>query len=122
MTLIEALLTLPEHGESKIVSREVAVVLAGASTKIVRSRGSLTWFLTDGGRRLLVQFNNENPDVETHVVVRLVMEDAMPVFHILCDGRLLSTVHKNSLTSSLQELQATYPKLKVMYDFSARSA
>lgn len=70
MTLIEALLMLPEHGESKVVSREVAEALAGSSIKIVQRCGIL-WSLTDGGRRFLVQFRRGRSDFATRVVVRL---------------------------------------------------
>ena len=81
MTLIEALLLLPEHGEPEVVGREVARVLNGSSAGLARRHGT-RWSLTDTGRRFLAQFRQDGSYVVTQVVVRLVIEDGVPVFHI----------------------------------------
>ena len=116
MTLIETLLSLPEDGEPKVVSRKAAAALTGASPKMVVRHGTLC-SLTDGGRRFLVQFRHVQPAIVSHIVVRLVIEDNAPAFHLLCDETRLLKVHKTDLRHSLQELQAANPGVKVVFDF-----
>ena len=116
MTLIEALLLLPEHGEPGPVDWEVAGALNGLSPSIVRRHGTL-WSLTDSGRRFLAQFRQDGSYVITQVVVRLVIEDGAPVFHILGDESTLLKVGKTDLRRSLQELQSVNPGMKVVFDF-----
>ena len=55
--------------------------------------------------------------VVTQVVVRLVIEDGVPVFHILGDDSTLLKVGKAGLQRSLQELQSVNPGMKVVFDF-----
>jgi hypothetical protein len=116
MTLIEALLLLPEHGEPGPVDWEVAGVLRGLSPRIVRRHGAL-WSLTDSGRRFLAQFRQDGAHIVRQVVVRLVFEDGTPVFHILGDECTLLKVDKADLRRSLQELQSVNPGMKVVFDF-----
>jgi hypothetical protein len=116
MTLIEALLLLPERGEPNIVNREVATALAGSSAKIVQRRGKL-WSLTDDGRRFLAQFRYGRSDTITEIVVRLVVENGEPLFHLLCDDDILMKVDKTDLQRSLRKLQAANPGMKVAFDF-----
>ncbi len=116
MPLIEALLLLPEHGEPGPVDWEVAGALNGLSPNFVRRHGRL-WSLTDGGRRFLAQFRQDGLQVVTQVVVRLVIEDGTPLFHILGDESTLLKVSRTDLRRSLQELQAVNPGMKVVFDF-----
>jgi hypothetical protein len=116
MTLIEALLLLPEHGEPGPVDREVAGALKRLSPRIVRRHGAL-WSLTDSGRRFLAQFRQDGLNVITQVVVRLVFEHGAPMFHILGDESTLLKVGKTDLRRSLQELQSVNPGMKVVFDF-----
>jgi hypothetical protein len=116
MTLIEALLLLPERGEPGPVDWEVAGALNGFSPSIVRRHGTL-WSLTDGGRRFLTQFRQDGSYIITQVVVRLVIEDGAPVFHILGDESTLLKVSRTDLRRSLQELQAVNPGMKIVFDF-----
>ena len=116
MTLIEALLLLPERGEPNIVNREVAAALAGSSTKIVQRHGKL-WSLTDDGQRFLMQFRPGRSDSITEIVVRLVLENGEPLFHLLCDDVILMKVDKTDLQRSLRKLQAANPDMKVAFDF-----
>jgi hypothetical protein len=116
MSLIEALLLLPEQGEPAPVDWEVAGALNGLSPNIVRRHGTL-WSLTDSGRRFLAQFRQDGIQVVTQVVVRLVIEDGAPMFHILGDESTLLKVGRSDLRRSLQELQAVNPGMKVVFDF-----
>jgi hypothetical protein len=116
MTLIEALLLLPEHGESQAVDREAGKVLTRSSAGIARRHGT-GWSLTGTGRRFLAQFRQGGSYVVTQVVVRLVIEDGVPVFHILGDESTLLKVGKAGLQRSLQELQLANPGMKVVFDF-----
>ena len=116
MTLIEALLLLPEQGEPELVNRAVARALAGSSPTIVGRHGRL-WSLTDAGRRFLAQFRHCRPYIVTHVTVSLVVEDGEPVFHLLCDGSMLLKVGRTDLQSSLRELQSVNPGMSVVFDF-----
>ena len=118
MTLIEALLLLPEHGKPEVVSREVASALNGSSASIARRNGT-RWSLTDAGRRFLARFRQGGSDVVTQVVVRLVIEDGAPVYHILGDDSTLLKVGKAGLQHSLRELQSVNPGMKVLFDFRA---
>ena len=116
MTLMEALLLLPEHGEPEAVDWEVARALNGLSRWIVRRHGAL-WSLTNSGRRFLAQFRQDGSYGVTQVVVRVVIEDGAPVFHILGDECTLLKVAKSDLQRSLQELQSVNPGMKVVFDF-----
>jgi hypothetical protein len=118
MTLIEALLLLPEDGAPEAVAREVARALNGSSARIARRQGT-RWSLTDTGRRFLAQFRPGGSCVVTQVVVRLVIEDGVPVFHILGDESTLLKVDRAGLRRSLQELQSVNPGMKVVFDFRA---
>src|ERR1700704_6539458 len=111
MTLIEALLLLPEHGEPGSVDGELAGALDGLSASIVRRHGAL-WSLTDRGRRFLAQFRQDGSHVLTQIVVRLVIEDGAPVFYILGDESTLLKVDRIGLRRSLQELQSVNPGMK----------
>jgi hypothetical protein len=116
MTLIEALLLLPKHGEPGPVDREVSGAFNGLSSTIIRRHGAL-WSLTDGGRRFLEQFRQDGSCAITQVVVRLVFENGAPMFHILGDESTLLKVGKTDLRRSLQELQSVNPGMKVVFDF-----
>jgi hypothetical protein len=116
MTLIAALLLLPEHGEPESVDREVARALNGSSAWIARRHGT-RWSLSDAGRRFLAQFRPGGSSIVTQVVVRLVIEDGVPVFHILGDENTLLKVDKAGLRRSLQDLQSVNPDMKVVFDF-----
>ena len=115
MTLIEALLSLPQRGGPTVVSREAAVELGGSSGRFVRCRGVL-WSLTDDGQRFLEQFRHK-PFIVTKVTVRLVTENDVPIFHLLCDDALELRISKADLQLTLQKLRAANPNVKVTFDF-----
>src|SRR5690242_20435851 len=105
MALIEALLRLPEDGQPTLVGREVAAELATASARFVQGGVGL-WSLTEAGRRFLVQFRPEVSVEVSHIVVKLVREAEGPVFHLLCDERLLLKVQRSDLLRTLQEIKS----------------
>jgi len=116
MTLIEALLSLPEHGEPEIASLADAIALTWSPARFVQ-RDGMRFSLTDVGRRFLAQFRDTGPNDISHIVVRLVVEGEVPVFHLLCDDDLLLKVRKTELRRRLQELQAANPGVEVSFDF-----
>ena|SRR5690349_2112603 len=115
MTLIEALLSLPENGGPTVVSREAAVELGGSSGRFVRCLGIL-WSLTDDGQRFLTQFRH-TPLTVTKVTVRLVTENNVPVFHLLCDDAMELRISRADLQPTLQKIRAANPNVKVTFDF-----
>lgn len=115
MTLIQALLLLPEYGGPTVVSREAAVPLGGSSGRFAGCRGIL-WSLTDDGQRFLAQFRRR-PIAVTKVTVRLVTENDVPVFHLLCDDAMELRVSQADLQLTLQKLRAANPNVKVAFDF-----
>ncbi len=115
MTLIEALLLLPEHGAPKVANRELSAALAGSSPRIVTRLGRLC-SLTEGGRRFLAQFRHGRPATVSHVVVRLMIENDTLVFYLLCDESVLK-VQRADLRRRLEEIQTANPGVKVMFDF-----
>jgi len=116
MSLIDILLLLPEHGEPMVVSRQLAVALGAASPRFVRRREAL-WSLTRAGQRFLVQFRSERSDTITRVVVRLVSEDRVPVFHLICDAGRMLRVSRANLRRSLRDIQSNNPGVKILFDF-----
>ena len=57
MTMIEALLSLPAHGEPMLVSQDIAATLQRSATRFANCLAK-TWFLTESGRRFLDQFRS----------------------------------------------------------------
>jgi hypothetical protein len=119
MTLIEALLALPQDGAPAVVSGEVAAELRGASTRFVRCSGIL-WSLTDDGRRLLGQFRQGHDGI-SQVTVRLIIKDSVPAFDLICDEAVILRIGKADLQRKLQEIRTLNPDVKVVFDFGRSS-
>jgi hypothetical protein len=117
MSLIHALLLLPRHGEPIAVGRQAAMELRAASPRFVQRREAL-WSLTRDGQRFLVQFRSERSDTVTRIVVRLVIEDRVPVFHLICDSGRILRVSRANLRRSLRDIQSDNPGVKIVFDFS----
>ena len=116
MTLIEALLSLPEDGEPAIAGLESAIALTWSPARFVQ-RDGMQFALTDDGRRFLGQFRDARPAEIRQVVVKLVIGPEALVFHLLCDDDMVLKVRKTELRRRLQELQAANPGVKVSFDF-----
>ena len=116
MTLVEALLLLPECGEPTAVRRDIAAELSRASARFV-CRGGARWALTDGGRRFLAQFREDAVDAVQSVLVTLVRAADGPLFHLLCDEAVVLKVAKPDLRRKLHEIRAVNPDVRIAFDF-----
>jgi|KBSMisStaDraftv2_1062788.scaffolds.fasta_scaffold1988076_1 hypothetical protein len=116
MTFIEALLSLPEYCQPQLVDQQVAATLAASPAGFARRQG-VRWCLSDRGRRFVLQFKPAPPGSVTHVVVRLVMENGVPVFDLRCDSGRVLRVNKSGLQRSLLRLQTANPGVKFVFDY-----
>lgn len=116
MTLIDALLTLPRHGNPVVVSQHLATILAASPARFVRHHAPL-WSLTHDGQRFLAQFRLGRSDAISRVAVKLVSESDGPVFHLVCDAGTVLRVRRTDLRRSLRDIQHDNPGVKIMFDF-----
>ena len=119
MTLIEALLLLPQRGDPTVLSRELASVLTAGSGRFVHRRAAF-WSLTTDGQRFLAQFRSDRSAAIGHVAVKLVLESGGPVFHLVCDTGAVLRVARSDLQRSLREIQSDNPDVKIVFDFRRR--
>ena len=119
MMPIDALLSLPEQGGATAVSRESAAAFSKLSLKMVR-RDADRWSLTNAGLRFLAQFRRRPPMVVEHLVVRLVVDNGTPLFHLYCDEDVVLRIHKMDLQRSLQKIRAANPSVRIDFDFRSQ--
>jgi hypothetical protein len=116
MTLIEAMMLMPQRGAPMVADRELATVLAASSARFVR-RHAMLWSLTDDGQRFLAQFKLGRSEALSQVTVRPVSEAGGAVFHLLRDAEAIQSVGKADLHRKLRELQRDNPDVKIVFDF-----
>lgn len=119
MTLIEALLLMPQRGAPMVANRELATALAAGSARFVRRHATL-WSLTDDGRRFLAQFKLGRSEPISQITVRLVSGDDGMAFHLLCDAGTVERVGRTDLHRKLRELRKENPDVKIAFDFRRR--
>ena len=117
MTLIEALLSLPEDGQPAIAAREAVRELRAVSDRFVHHHATL-WSLTPDGQRLLAQFRPYRAaPAACRIVVRLVTEPHGPMFHLISEVGTVRRVRSTDLRRSLQEIQGDNPGVKIVFDY-----
>lgn len=116
MSLVEALLSLPDSLELTVVRRDIAAELSRASAKFV-CRGGARWALTDSGRRFLMQFREDASDAVESVLVTLVRDADGLLFHLVCDEAMVLKVATSDLGRKLREIRTVNPDVRIAFDF-----
>ena len=116
MSLIEALMSLPDNGQATHVAGPTAAVLSSVAGRFARRNAAL-WSLTPDGCRFLAQFRPERTDIIRRVVIRLVHERDGPGFNLHCDDGRVLRAPRTGLRRSLRAIQAAHPGVKIVFDY-----